>query len=154
MATDVENKSGTIMIYSADNIMKRKRLGNPKVEDENGQKATSLDEIFRVTTSFFKEKFLYPHLHNIDQFRCPARQVCNEITKEEVHKSLSKLNNNRAAESDDITGELLTYGAKQLSPQIANILNNVFKIHIPLKINKGKMITLPKQEKLKGLPRI
>ena len=87
---------------------------------------TSPDEMLKITTSFFKDKFQHPNLHNIDPFRGSARQHCNEITIEEVHKSRSKLNNNGAAGRDDITGELLIHEAEHLSSQIANILNNKY----------------------------
>ena len=136
MATDVESKSETTTMYSAVKLMNRKRLENPKVQDENGHLATSPDEILKITTSFFKDKFFQPSLHNIDSFRGPARQLNNEITIEEVYKSLNKLNNNRAAGSDGITGELLKYGAEQLSPHIAKMLKNIVKMHKPLEVNK------------------
>ena len=150
MAIEVESKSETTMMYSAVKVMNRKRLENPKVLDENGQLATTPDEILKITTSFFKEKLQNQNLQKIDSFRGPARQLHNEITTEEVHKNLNKLKNNRAAGSDEITGELLKYGAEKLSTPIAEILNEVFRTHKPMEINNGTMITLPKPLKPKG----
>ena len=68
----------------------------------------------------------------------------------EIEKSLKLLNNNRAAGGDDIAGELLKYGAKELSPDIAELFNNTFETHENLEINNGVMITLQKPGKQKG----
>ena len=38
--------------------------------------------------------------------------------------------NNRAAGGDDIVGELPKYGAKELSPEIAEILNQTFETYL------------------------
>ena len=150
MAEDIEKKSETTMMYSAVKLMQRKRYENSKVQDINGHLATSPDEILKITTEFFKDKFHQQDTNTIDPFRGQARKLSKEITPAEVTKSLHRLNNNRAAGSDEIPGELLKYGANQLSLPISKIINEVFTMHKPLEINNAIMITLPKPGKTKG----
>ena len=149
-AEEIEKSADTTMMYKAVRLMNRKKLENPKVQDMNGKFATTPDEILRIITDFFKEKFLKREMDDLEPFTESPRKLNNEITVKEVHQSLTRLNNNRAAGADEITGELLKYGADELSPWISNIFNNIFKMHKPLDINNGDMVTLPKPGKTKG----
>ena len=138
------------MMYKAVRAMNRKKLENPKVQDDEGKLATTPDEILEIITNFFKEKFQDAGMNEIESFQGPARKLKKEITANEVSNSLKRLNNNRAAGGDEIVGELLKYGAEDLSPIISNIFNEVFRKHKELDINNGQMITLPKPGKPKG----
>ncbi|KAK3773203.1 hypothetical protein RRG08_025869 [Elysia crispata] len=81
------------------------------------------------------------------------RKLKKPITKEEVRKSINKLNNNRAPGKDGIQGELLKYGPETIDSYIANIINESFEKHEILDINAGEIIPLPKPGKPKGPPK-
>ena len=149
-ADEIEDKAETTMMYKAVRALNRKKMDNPKVQDDDGKLAATPDEILEIITAFFKDKFQDPEREEIHPFQGPAKRLKKEITPIEVEKSLKRLNNNRAAGGDEIPGELLKHGAKDLSPILSNIFNDVFGTHQPLDINNGQMITLPKPGKPKG----
>ena len=45
-----------------------------------------------------------------------------------------KLNNNKATGEDDIPGELLKYSPKEVKQYIAQMINDMFRKHEPLKM--------------------
>lgn len=77
------------------------------------------------------------------------RQLRNEIPPEEIHKSFKKLNN-KATGEDGIPGELLKYVPEELYEYVAQMTNEMFRIHEPLKINNGNMRTVEKPGKPEG----
>ena len=137
-------------MYKAVKTLNRKKFENPKVQDETGLLAATPDEILEITTKFFKSKFRDENAQDIEPFEGQPRGLNKEITPKEIETSLKMLNNNRAAGGDEIVGELLKYGSKELSPEIADIFNQTFETHQPLDINNGTMITLQKPGKQKG----
>ena len=72
------------------------------------------------------------------------------VTTEEVRKAFNKLNNNRAAGEDDISGELLKYGPETLVEIITECINDTFTNHSPMDINKGILLSIQKPGKAKG----
>ena len=91
--------------------------------------------------------------HSLKAFFDEPRKLKKPITKEEVRKSINKLNNNRAPEKDGIQGELLKYGPETIDSYIANIINESFEKHEIPDINAGEIIPLPKAGKPKGPPK-
>ena len=145
-----KNADEATLMYRVVKTLNRKRFENPKVQDEEGKLAATPNEILGITTNFFKNKFCNEQIKDIEPFAGPPRRLNRELTPREIEKSLKLLNNNRAAGGDDIAGELLKYGAEELSPDIAEIFNNTFETHQNLEINNGVMITLQKPGKQKG----
>ena len=145
-----KNSDDATMMYKAVKTLNRKKFENPKVEDETGKLAATPNEILEITTKFFKSKFREEQTQDIEPFEGQPRRLQRKITSKEIEDSFKSLNNNRAAGGDDIVGELLKYGSKELSPEIAEMLNQTFETHQPLNINNGNMITLQKPGKPKG----
>ena len=145
-----KNADDATLMYRAVKTLNRKKFENPKVQDENGLLATTPNEILEITTKFFQSKFQDEQTQDIEPFEGPPRRLQNEITVKEIEDSFKMLNNNRAAGGDEIAGELLKYGSKELSPEVADIFNQVFETHQPLEINDGQMITLQKPGKPRG----
>ena len=77
-----------------------------KVEDESGKTVAHLNEKLNIVTNFFKSKFQNSDKPFIEAFFGEPRKLKKPITKEEVRKSINKLNNNRAPGKDCIQGEL------------------------------------------------
>ena len=137
-------------MFKAVGTLYRQRYENPKVEDDEGRLATSPNDILKLTTNFFKAKFQKEDAEVIQPFEDEPRPLVKEVTTEEIHKSLTKLNNNKATGEDDIPGELLKYSPKEVKEYIAKMINDMFRKHEPLKINNGNMRAIQKPNKPKG----
>ena len=124
-----------------------------KVEDESGKTVAHTNEKLNIVTNFFESKFQNSDKAFIEAFFSEPRKLKKPITKEEVRKSINKLNNNRAPGKDGIQGELLKYGPETIDSYIANIINESFEKHEILDINAGEIIPLPKPGKPKGPPK-
>ena len=72
------------------------------------------------------------------------------ITPSEVQEAMKSLNNNRAAGSDAIPGELLKYGPPELSKQLAEILNSAIENNEDLELERGTLVVLNKPGKPNG----
>ena len=77
-------------------------------------------------------------------------QLENEISNDEVKKSISKLNNNRAPRYDKITAEMIKYGPEELHQKITTILNNCVSNNIDIKTGFGLLAPLQKPGKTRG----
>ena len=55
-----------------------------------------------------------------------------------------RLNNGRTAGSDDFSGELIKYGAKEVSPIISSLVDAIFERHEPIDAGHGLLIPLQK----------
>lgn len=108
------------------------------------------NEILELTTEFFKAKFNKEDDKTIEPFKGEAKPLNCPISPEEVRQSFKKLNNNRATGEDEITGELLKYSPEDVTNYVADMFNEVFESHQPLKINNGNMRALQKPGKPKG----
>ena len=108
---------------------------------------------YNIVTIFLESKFQNSGKPFIEAFFGEPRKLKKPITKEEVRKSINKLNNNRAPGKDGIQGELLKYGPETIDSYIANIINESFEKHEILDINAGEIIPLPKPGKPKGPPK-
>ncbi|GFR99439.1 RNA-directed DNA polymerase from mobile element jockey-like [Elysia marginata] len=124
-----------------------------KVEDKSGQIVAHPIEKLNIITNFFESKFQNSNKPFIEAFFGEPRKLKKPITKEEVRKSINKLNNNRAPGKGGIQGELSKYGPETIDSYIANIFNEPFEKHQILDINAGEIIPFPKPGKPKGPPK-
>ena len=72
------------------------------------------------------------------------------VTKEEVMKSVTKLNNNRSAGYDNISAELIKYGPDALHNSLPTIMNEAFEKHNDIETGVGILVSLQKPGKVKG----
>ena len=152
---DIANSPDTSKMFKAIGTLYRQRYENPKVEDEEGRLATSPNDVLKLTTDFFKAKFQKEDAEVIQPIEGETRSLVKEITTEEIHKSFTKLNNNKATGEDGMPGELLKYSPKEVKEYIAQMIHDMFRKHEPLKINSSNMRALQKPKKNhKGLERI
>ena len=119
-----------------------------KIDD--GKLVTTPNEILRLTTEYFKDKFQKKDVEKIQPFTGKPRALTKQITSEEIYKNFKKLNNNRATGEDGIPGELLKYSPKEVHEYVAKMINDMFITHETLNINNGNVITLEKPGKPKG----
>ena len=83
-------------------------------------------------------------------FEGEPRPLVKAITTKEIHKSFTKLNNNKSTGEDGIPGELLKYSPIEVKEYIAQIINDMFRKHEPLRIKNGNTRALQKLNKPKG----
>ncbi|XP_065071803.1 uncharacterized protein LOC135696359 [Rhopilema esculentum] len=119
---DIENSSDISKMFKAVGTLYRQRYENPKVEGDEGRLATSPNDILKLTTDFFKAKFQKEDAEVIQPFEGEPRPLVKEKTPEEIHKSSTKLNNNKATGEDGIPGELLIYSPKEVKYYIAQMI--------------------------------
>ena len=86
----------------------------------------------------------------ISAFTGEPRPLNDSITESEVQRAMHRLNNNRAIGSDELPGELLTYGSNVIAKPIANIFSRVTDQQTLSQICHGILILLPKPEKPVG----
>ena len=75
-----KNADDATLMYRAVKTLNRKKIENPKVQDENGLLATTPNEILEITTKFFQSKFQDEQTQDIEPFEGPPRRLQNEIT--------------------------------------------------------------------------
>ena len=146
-------QNGTAMFKAVKLLNLDRKYEAIKVEDESGKVLAHPNDKLNIVTNFFESKFQNPNKPFIEASFGEPRKLKKPITKEEVRKSINKLNNNRAPGKDGIQGELLKYGPETIDSYIANIINESFEKHEILDINAGEIIPLPKPGKPKGPPK-
>ena len=102
------------------------------------------------TLKHYKDKFHSDTHTTLDPFEGDPKLLNNPFTPEEVAKGLKKLNNNKAAGEDEIPGELLKYGPEALTKTLTECINEMFRTHTALDINKGVLVSIQKPGKEKG----
>ncbi|GFR77850.1 reverse transcriptase (RNA-dependent DNA polymerase) [Elysia marginata] len=120
-AEDIDKLPDHARMFKAVKSLNRKKSENPKILHADRKYITNIDEIQTVIGKHLKNKFRDDQINDLEPFQGDARDLNNPITTNEVEKALARLNNNRACGEDDIN------------------------------INCGKVITLQKPGKAKGL---
>ncbi|GFO24882.1 LINE-1 reverse transcriptase homolog [Plakobranchus ocellatus] len=139
-------------MFKAIKIINKKRLDNPKINDEEGKHVTNPKLIKQIITEHFQSKFRDEDYEDIEPFKGESRPLSKIIISNEVRECINKLNYGRAPGKDNICNEYLKHAPPVIDEQIANIFNNTFESHEHLGINEGLLITIPKPEKPKGPP--
>ncbi|GFO06818.1 LINE-1 retrotransposable element orf2 protein [Plakobranchus ocellatus] len=139
-------------MFKAIKIINKKRLDNPKINDEEGKHVTNPKLIKQIITEHFQSKFRDEDNEDIEPFKGEPRPLSKIITSNEVRECINKLNNGRAPGKDNICNEYLKHAPPVIDEQIANIFNKTFESHEHLGINEGLLITIPKPGKPKGPP--
>ena len=83
-------------------------------------------------------------------FEGDRRPSNTPINLEEAQFAIKKLNNNRAAGSDEIAAELVKYAPEELNKTTQKILVECFEQHELLYVGKRTLVPLQKPGKLKG----
>ena len=146
----VEQAPDASKMFKAVKILNRKTYENPTIQDEDGKLVTNPNEIKKIATAYYEEKFRQEQSEDIAPFQGNPRPLTKQISVDEVRKSSMKLNNSRAAGEDNVTSEMLKYGTPLLWTTMADILNSTFSTHQPLNINNGILLSLQKPGKPKG----
>ena len=135
-------------MFKAVKILNRKQFENPIVHDKKGKPITNKQEVHNVIKEHFSNHFFEKKITT--RIKLNDHQLENEITIDEVTKSIFKLNNNRASGYDKITAEMIKYGPEELHQIITNILNNCINNNIDIKTGFELLATLQKPGKTKG----
>ncbi|GFS15817.1 very-long-chain enoyl-CoA reductase [Elysia marginata] len=112
-------------------------------------RSTLATQVKLIIANHFKSKFRDDNIHDIEPYFGQPRKLESLITEKEVRASINNLNNGRAPESDNISGEFLKFAPHLIENEIAKILNQTFERHEDLNINEGLLIALPKPGKPK-----
>lgn len=150
LVEDVDERSSDGGMFKAVKLLNKRSNEKLKVEDEEGKLTTNPDEVLKITTDFFKEKFRQEGTQDIKPYEGNPRPLQRQITREEIRNSLNRLSNGKAPGEDDINGELLKYAPPILDKKLAQMINKLFQNHEDVNINNGLMITIPKPGKQKG----
>ncbi|GFO30550.1 LINE-1 reverse transcriptase homolog [Plakobranchus ocellatus] len=131
-------------MFKAIKIIHKKRLDNPKINDEEEKHVINPKLIKQIITEHFQSKFRDEDYEDIEPFKGEPRPLSKIITSNEVRECINKLNNGRAPGKDNICNEYLKHALPVIDEQIANIFNKTFESHEHLGINEGLLITIPK----------
>ena len=121
--SEIEKMKDSAMMFKSVREIGRKRLENPFVHDEKGRHVTNPKEIHEIVKEHFQKHFYKPDEPEIQQFVGDPKPMNNPISTEEVTKGAKKLNNNRAADKSNLTGELVKYGPEKLHEEIRDVYN-------------------------------
>lgn len=80
----------------------------------NGKIITNPNDIYKTINTHFQKQFFDPDIEKLQPFIGIPKKLNKPITLEEATKSIRRLNNNRAAGYDKITGEMIKYGPQEL----------------------------------------
>ena len=146
--SDINEAKGNAQMFNTVKILNRKQFENPIVHDKKGKSITNKQEVHNVIKEHFSNHFFEKKI----RIKLNDHQLENEITIEEVTKSIFKLNNDRASGYDKITAEMIKYGPEELHQKITNrnILNNCINNNIDIKTGFGLLAALQKPGKTKG----
>ena len=120
------------------------------MNDGKGKRVCNPQQIHNIVNDHFKKHFNNTSAKFIEPFNGPPKDLNTPVTSEEVKKSVTLMNNNRAAGYDRIQIELIKYGNDQLFQEISNTINTTFAKHQPIDVGKGLLIALQKPGKPKG----
>ena len=146
--SDINDAKGNAQMFKAVKILNRKQYENPSIHDKKGKSITNKQEIHNVIKEHFSNHFVDNKITTT--FQMNKHQLENEISNDEVKKSISKLNNNRAPGYDKITAEMIKYGPEELHQKITTILNNCVSNNIDIKTGFGLLAPLQKPGKTRG----
>ena len=134
-------------MFKAPTLIHCKPYENIKIHNSEGKVVTEPNEIIKLTTEFFRKKFVGRDAQHIHPYKCEPRPLNNPITPPEIHKCFKKLNNNQAVGPDGMPGELYKYCTPLLAHETANCLNSLFETHENINLSEGEMISQPKPGK-------
>ena len=146
----IDHTNDAAKMVKAAKLIQCKPYENIKIHNSEGKFVTEPNEIIKLTTEFFRNKFLDRNAQHIHPYKGEQRLLSNPITPLEIHKCFKKLNNNRAVGPDGIPGELYKYSTPILAHETVNCLSSLFETHENININEGEMIAPPKPGKSKG----
>ena len=147
---EIDKTKDTTKMFKAIKELTRKKLENTYVHDETGKSVTNPQEIYNIINKHFQEQFNDETAEYLEPFKGPPKNLNNEITTDEVKRSVKILNNNRAPGYDKITAEMVKYGPESLHKAIAKVLNKSFAEHREIDIGKGILAPINKPNKIKG----
>ena len=146
--SDTNEAKGNAQMFKAVKILNRKQFENPIVHDKKGKSITNKQEVHNVIKEHFSNHFF--EKKTTTRIKLNDHKLENEITIDEVTKSIFKVNNNRESAYDKITAEMIKYGPEELHQRITNILNNCINNNIDIKTGFGLLAALQKPGKTKG----
>ena len=143
-------KDQSTRMFKAVNICLKKPFEKIQIKDQEGY-FLGQHHCIKAISSHFNEQ-LYSKQKNLMPMDDPT-PLENPITTKEFVVAFQKLNNNRSPGIDNIPGELLKYGGKDLAEVTATIFNKLFELNRTeeLKLGEGVLIALQKPGKAKGL---
>ena len=128
----------------------RKQYENPYVHDDKGRHVTNPKQIHDIVKEHFQKHFYKQEENVVNTFVGEPKPMNNPITTEEVTKGAKKLNNNRAADKSNLTGEMVKYGPSKLHEEIRDVYNQSLQKHEKIDVGDGLLAPLPKPNKIKG----
>ena len=137
-------------MFKAIKLLKRKKFENPFVVDNDGKRISNPAAIYQTVREHFSQHFFKDHIPKLEPFVGDPKPMKTPITINEVIMAVKKLNNNRAADIDGMTAELLKYAPDELYTCIQAILNDVIENHSHLDLGTGILVALQKPGKIKG----
>ena len=137
-------------MYQAVKCINRKPLQNLMVHDKAGRNLTEPNAVYHIIRDHFKAHFNYPKESKLEPFIGNSRPLDKPITKDEVAKSIYKLQNNITPGYDQIPPELLKYAPPESYDLVAESLNNIFAKHEYINVGIGLRTALQKPGKPKG----
>ena len=84
--------------------------------------------LFQSEINTFQRQLKDDGVEKLELFDGNPRKLNSPFTKEEVMKSITKLNNNRSNGYDNISAELIKYGPDALHNSLPTIMNEAFEI--------------------------
>ena len=137
-------------MFKAVNALKRKKYENPFIHDEKGRNVTNPQQMYTIINNHFKNHFFDENVSHIEPFVGQPRKLNKEFDTNEITTTLKAMSNNRSADYEEMTVELVKYGPKELPSLIADTINTTFEKHQPLATGVGVLVSLPKPKKAKG----
>ena len=147
---EIDQIKDSAKMFKAVNMLSRKKYENPYIHNEDGRSVVNPEQIYRIINSHFQTQFKDEGAEKLEPFEGDPRKLNSPITKEEVMKSVTKLNNNRSAGYDNISAELIKYGPDALHNSLPTIMNEAFEKHNDIETGVGILVSLPKPGKVKG----
>ena len=138
-------------MYQAIKFINRKPLQNLMVHDKADRNVTEPNAVYKIIKDHFKANFNDPKESKLEPFTGNPRPLDTPIIKDEVAKSIHKLQNKRAPGYDQIPPELLKYAPTELHDLITESLNNIFAKHKHINVGHGLLTAMQKPGKPNGL---
>jgi exonuclease III len=150
LATELETSKGNRRAYEVARIMAKTQNAPFSLYDAQGDKIYDKSIMINSITGFYSNFFAREGAEVIQPWRGEPRPLTRQISSGEVTAAAKRLRNHRALGPDNIPGELIKNGGKQLHLELANVFNDIFTTHETIdELKEGYLHTTNKPCKTK-----
>lgn len=150
LATELETSKGNRRAYEVARIMSKNQNKPFSLYNDKGDKIYETGVMIKAITGFYSNFFARDGAEEIQPWRGEPRALTRMISTVEVTEAAKRLRNHRALGPDNISGELIKNGGKDLHQELSEVFNEIFTTHETIdELKEGYLYALNKPGKIR-----